>query len=95
MRGSQLQLLTAPHIPLASEMMNSSVNCLGCDEPIETAIRTLLRQGFSGAPVVDADGKLCGVVSERDCLRVLELTEQVAVPLSAIETVENQLVHNR
>lgn len=61
----------APHIPLASEIMNASVNCLGCDEPIEVAIRTLLRRGFSGAPVVDADGKLCGVVSERDCLRVL------------------------
>lgn len=29
----------------------------------------LLIQGISGAPVVDQDGKLVGMISEQDCLR--------------------------
>ena len=31
----------------------------------------LLIQGISGAPVVDDDGKLIGMISEQDCLRVM------------------------
>src|SRR5690606_10558010 len=38
---------------------------------IEHAIRALMRHGYSGAPVVDADGKLLGVLSEQDCIQFL------------------------
>ena len=31
----------------------------------------LLIQGISGAPVVDDDGKLVGMISEQDCLRAI------------------------
>ena len=31
----------------------------------------LLIQGISGAPVVDDDGKLIGMISEQDCLRAI------------------------
>lgn len=39
------------------------------------AINTLLKHRISGAPVVDNDGKLVGLISEVDCLRaILTLT---------------------
>ena len=58
-------------LPTAGEIMNPAVVCLDRESPIEAAIRTLLARGFSGAPVVDADGRLCGVLTEHDCTRVL------------------------
>ena len=38
---------------------------------IHAAIKTLLDRRFSGAPVVDADGTLVGVLSKKDCLKVV------------------------
>ncbi len=41
------------------------------DATIEEAVRFLLDKGYAAAPVVDADEKLLGVLSEHDCIRVL------------------------
>jgi CBS domain-containing protein len=41
------------------------------ETPIFDAIKILLKHKISGAPVVESDGGLCGVISERDCMRVL------------------------
>jgi predicted transcriptional regulator len=38
---------------------------------IYTAIDELVQAKVSGAPVVDDDGKLIGIISQKDCLRVL------------------------
>lgn len=38
---------------------------------VHEAIRVLLQQRISGAPVVDAQGKLVGVLSKKDCLRIV------------------------
>lgn len=38
---------------------------------IMTAMKVLLKKRISGAPVVDADGHLVGVLSKKDCLRVV------------------------
>ena len=35
------------------------------------AIELLLKQRISGAPVVDDDGNLVGILSEKDCLRLV------------------------
>jgi CBS domain-containing protein len=43
---------------------------------IEEAVRSLLKTGHSGAPVVDSAGALVGVLSEYDC--VTALSEAVA-----------------
>jgi CBS domain-containing protein len=37
---------------------------------IHRAIKLLLKHRISGAPVVDAQGNLMGVLSKKDCLRV-------------------------
>ena len=39
------------------------------NESMHTVIETLVKKGISGAPVVDDHGKLCGVISEGDCLK--------------------------
>lgn len=40
------------------------------DQNIHQAIKTLLEKRISGAPVVDDSGKLVGILSRKDCLRV-------------------------
>lgn len=39
------------------------------DQTIDDVIQVLLNKKISGGPVVDDQGKLCGVISEGDCLK--------------------------
>ena len=41
------------------------------DTPIETAIESFLTNKISGAPVVDENGDLVGILSEKDCMKTL------------------------
>ncbi len=58
-------------LPTARDIMVERIETVRADAEIDVAIRTLLEQGHSGAPVLDADGVLVGVLSEHDCVRVL------------------------
>jgi CBS domain-containing protein len=63
-----------PHshpLPIAREIMTTRLVTVSPDLPIFGAIRILLRNQISGAPVVDASGALVGMLSELDCLKVL------------------------
>lgn len=51
--------------------MTSRVRSIPGDAEIETAVHLLLKHGLSGAPVVDSQGALLGVLSEHDCARAL------------------------
>ena len=57
----------------AADIMARSETTLPPDMDIYDALRRLLRSRQTGAPVVDGDGVLLGMLSERDCL-VLSLT---------------------
>ncbi len=62
------------------DVMSADPACLRDDEPLSAALRKLLRRRASGAPVVDAAGKLVGIVSEHDILaRHAGLIDGVAV----------------
>ena len=37
---------------------------------IREAVATLVKYNYTGAPVIDPDGKLVGMLSEKDCLKV-------------------------
>ena len=63
--------MTAPSIPTAADIMNPVVHALAPDQPIIDAVQLLLARGHSGAPVVDARGAVVGVLSEKDCMRIL------------------------
>jgi len=50
-------------------LMTRNVICIRSDVTVNELIMTLFENGISGAPVVDADGKLLGIVSKTDLLR--------------------------
>jgi nucleotide-binding universal stress UspA family protein/predicted transcriptional regulator len=50
------------------DLMTRDPETLSENEPVVTAVRKLLRRRVSGAPVLDADGNLVGVISEYDLL---------------------------
>ena len=41
------------------------------DQTIEEAIEIIIDKRISGAPVLDEKGKLVGMLSEKDCLRII------------------------
>jgi CBS domain-containing protein len=41
------------------------------DDDIRRAIRSLIKYNITGAPVTDHKGNLVGIISEKDCLRIL------------------------
>ncbi len=63
------------HVPTAREIMTKSLITLTPDLSVFDAMRILVKKKISGAPVVDAEGKMVGMLSEADCLRVLAAGE--------------------
>ncbi len=57
--------------PTAHDIMTRKLVILSPEMDIYEAIRTLIKKGISGAPVVDGEGNLLGILSEYDCLKVL------------------------
>ncbi|HET6494155.1 MAG TPA: CBS domain-containing protein [Thermoleophilia bacterium] len=54
-----------------ADIMATRLVTFSPDLNIHEAIRLLLEQRISGAPVVDADGALVGVLSKKDCLKIV------------------------
>ena len=65
----------ARRILTARDIMAKSLITFRADQPINDAIKALLKHGISGAPVVDDDKHLIGILSELDCLRTLSSDE--------------------
>ena len=58
-------------VPVARDFMATKLITLRPDMDIFAAIDELLKHHISGAPVVDAEQRLVGILSEKDCLRVV------------------------
>ena len=58
-----------PQSVLVKDFMTKKLVSFHPDHSMHHAIVSLLKHGISGAPVVDDDGKLVGVISEGDCLK--------------------------
>ena len=56
---------------LVRDYMSKKVATLRPDMEILTAVHTLLKHRVSGAPVVDDSGRVIGVLTERDCMKVV------------------------
>jgi len=54
-----------------ADIMATELVTVGPDTNIHEAIRILLDRRISGAPVVDADGALVGMLSKKDCLKIV------------------------
>ena len=57
----------------ADQMMSRHVITIGADADLVDAIKTMLKHGVSGLPVVDQAGKLVGILSKSDFLRRAEI----------------------
>lgn len=76
-----------PPVPAVREIMTRSLVTLGSDMTVAAAAEVLLEHGISGAPVVDAEGLLLGLLSEYDCLRAVASAEYQMDTHDAAETV--------
>ncbi len=63
-------LFAAVNLPV-SKIMNEDVVSIGESETIGKAARTLLEKGVGGCPVVDGNGVVTAIVSERDFIKRL------------------------
>lgn len=75
----------APALCKVEEVMTRDVLTLRPDTSLQTAAELIFERGYGGAPVVDADGNLVGVLSKTDLLGD-KLSE-----LSPAEVVDGQL----
>src|SRR3954454_9825727 len=57
-------------------IMTWPVFSIGPDATVLQAVQLMLRHKISGLPVVDADGKLLGIVTEGDFLRRAEIATE-------------------
>lgn len=59
-------------VPLVKDFMETRVHTANEGDDVLEAARALLEAGHSGAPVLDGDGKLVGLVTRRDVLQALD-----------------------
>jgi CBS domain-containing protein len=57
--------------PKISEYMDTGVPTLSPETQIMAAVDFLLRHQVTGAPVVDSNGRLVGIITETDLLKLL------------------------
>jgi CBS domain-containing protein len=54
---------------LVRDGMATDIPRLSAGTPIRQAVAALVENGAHAAPVVEADGALCGILTEKDCFR--------------------------
>ena len=57
--------------PAVGQYMDTTVPTLSPTTLVLDAVDFLLKHGVTGAPVVDEDGMLLGILTEKDCLKVV------------------------
>lgn len=67
--------MVRPAVPATRDFMTSRVVTLRAELSAFEAAEILLQHAISGAPVVDEEGRLLGLLSEYDCLRAVAAAE--------------------
>ena len=55
----------------ASDYMTTNVITFKADQEITDVTETIIERKISGAPVVNNEGEIIGIITEKDCLRVI------------------------
>ena len=58
------------NVPVVRDFMTRNVITVRDDQNIYEALKILLKHKLSGAPVVNSDAELVGMLSEKDCLKM-------------------------
>lgn len=69
-----------PGLPVVRDYMDKVVPTLAPDVDILEAVDFLLEHRVTGAPVVDEGGAVMGIVTEKDCLRLLSTGAEADLP---------------
>ncbi len=69
-------------LPTVGDHMDEVVPTLTPDTDIRAAVAFLLQHRVTGAPVVDEDGAILGIVTAFDCLRLLAEGTEAGEPVS-------------
>lgn len=64
--------------------MDTQVPCLAPETDILDAVNFLLEHRVTGAPVIGSNGRLVGMLSERDCLKLLAKGIDANVPRGTV-----------
>lgn len=81
-------------VPTAREIMTSQLVTLRPDMPAVDAAQMLLDNSISGAPVVDSEGSLLGLLSEFDCLRAVAASDYEMDEHDAAEVVADLMTRD-
>ncbi|MHB2016274.1 MAG: CBS domain-containing protein [Candidatus Xenobia bacterium] len=65
----------------ATDCMHRDVVSIHADMQLPDIARTFVRNGISGAPVIESDGRLVGVISQTDLVRQLARPETQPDPM--------------
>ena len=71
-------------VPKISAVMEQRTHALPADGNVYEAAKTLIDAGVTGAPVVDSEGKVVGLLTEAECLQLLTHREQVPTVVEQI-----------
>lgn len=73
-------------LPVVRDHMDKHVAILHPETDILDAIGFLLEKRVTGAPVVDKSGRLVGILTERDCLRLVAVGVEGNLPRGSVAT---------
>ncbi|MGH8457989.1 MAG: CBS domain-containing protein [Nevskiales bacterium] len=76
--------MTAISSKTVSDYMTTRLLTFSPDTEVMAALRQLVTRGHSGAPVVEADGRIVGMLSEKDCLKVAVMANYEDVSPGAV-----------
>ncbi len=62
------------HVPLVRECMSTTFFTLHPEQDVFEAIDALVAKRASGAPVVDDQNRILGILTEKDCIRLLSVS---------------------
>jgi CBS domain-containing protein len=80
------------HSASVREYMTRDPLTFTADMEVMTAMNTLVTRKFSGAPVVDAEGRLVGMLSEKDCLKVALIAGYEGSPGGIVGEYMNKVI---
>jgi len=73
-------------LPVVRDHMDKHVATLRPETDILDAIGFLLEKRVTGVPVVDKSGRLVGILTEKDCLRLVAAGVEGNLPRGSVET---------